>query len=106
MLILEIFLKVVLGGGGVDFCWWWRVLPVGGGGGLCLGMVVAGCTVYGGVLLRFLDLEFVGGPVIVVVVCGNGCSSGCCGGGCSGGSWFLVGGDCRGSVFAVAEPGI
>ena len=35
-------------------------------------------------LLRFLDLEFVGGPVIVVVVCGGGCSSG---------SWFLVGGD-------------
>ena len=50
-------------------------------------------------LLRFLDLEFVGGPVIVVVVCGNGCSSGCCGGGCSGGSWFLVGGDCRRCVF-------
>ena len=87
---------------------------MGGGGWLCLGMVVAGCTVYGGVLLRvlsfffffslslllrFLDLEFVGGPVIVVVVCGNGCSSGCCGGGCSGGSWFLVGGDCRRCVF-------
>ena len=54
---------------------------MGGGGGLCLGMVVAGCTVYGGVLLRvlsfffffslllrFLDLEFVGGPVVVAVV--------------------------------------
>ena len=78
---------------------------MGGGGGLCLGMVVAGCAVYGGVLLkvlsffffslllRFLDLEFVVGPVIVVVVCGGGCSGGC-GGGCSGGSWFLVGGDC------------
>ena len=64
-----------------------------GGGGLCC------VSVYGGVLLRFLDLEFVGGPVIVVVVCGNGCSSGCCGGGCSGGSWFLVGGDCRRCVF-------
>ena len=78
---------------------------MGGGGWLCLGMVVAGCTVYGGVLLRvlsfffffflslllrFLDLEFVGGPVIVVVVCGGGCSSG---------SWFLVGGDYRGCVF-------
>ena len=33
-----------------------------GGGGLCC------VSVYGGVLLRFLDLEFVGGPVIVVVV--------------------------------------
>ena len=70
------------------------VLPVGGGGGLCLGMVVAGCAVYqcmvGFFLLRFLDLEFVGGPVIVVVVCGGGCSSG---------SWFLVGGDYRGCVF-------
>ena len=41
-------------------------------------------------LLRFLDLEFVGGPVIVVVVCGGGCSSG---------SWFLVGGDYQGCVF-------
>ena len=65
---------------------------MGGGGGLCLGMVVASCAVYGGVLLkfffwlRFLDLEFVGGPMIVVVVCG-------------GGSWFLVGGDCWGCVF-------
>ena len=28
-------------------------------------------------LLRFLYLEFVGDPVIVVVVCGDGC---CCGG--------------------------
>ena len=32
-----------------------------GGGGLCC------VSVYGGVLLRFLDLEFVGGPMIVVV---------------------------------------
>ena len=45
MLILGIFFKVVLGGGGG----WWQVIPVGGGGGLCLGMVVAGCAVYGGV---------------------------------------------------------
>ena len=71
VLILGIFFKVVLGGGGG----WWRVVPVGGGGGLCLGMVVAGCALYGGVLLKvlsvffffslfcwgFLDLEFVGG---------------------------------------------
>ena len=28
--------------------WWWWVVPMGGGGGLCLGMVVAGCAVYGG----------------------------------------------------------
>ena len=72
-----------------------------GGGGLCLGMVVANCAVYGGVLLkvlnfffsllmRFLDLKFVGGSVIVVVVCGDGCNGGCCGGGCSGGSWLVV----------------
>ena len=82
----------------MDFCWWWWVLPVGGGGGLCLGMVVAGYAVYGGVLLKVLsffffdevlDLEFVGGLVIVVVVCGSR----------SGGSWFLVGGDCWGCVF-------
>ena len=32
-----------------------------GGDGLCC------VSVYGGVLLRFLNLEFVGGPVIVVV---------------------------------------
>ena len=32
-----------------------------GGGRLCC------VSVYGGVLLRFLDLKFVGGPVIVVV---------------------------------------
>ena len=38
--------------------------------------------------LRFLDLEFVGGSGVVVVVCGGGCSCGCCcGGGCSGGCW-------------------
>ena len=49
-----------------------------GGGELC-------CVWWGFVevffWLRFLDLEFVGGPMIVVVVCGDG-------------SWFLVGGDC------------
>ena len=31
---------------------------MGGGGWLCLGMVVAGCTVYGGVLLRVLSFFF------------------------------------------------
>ena len=40
--------------------WWWAVLGYGGGRLCCV-------SVYGGVLLRFLDLEFVGGPVIVVV---------------------------------------
>ena len=54
MLILGIFFKVVLGGGGG----WWRVVPVGGGGGLCLGMVVAGCALYGGVLLKVLSVFF------------------------------------------------
>ena len=39
----------------MDFCWWWRAVPVGGGGGLSLGMVVAGCAVYGGVLLKVLS---------------------------------------------------
>ena len=34
--------------------------------------------------------------MIVVVVCGGGCSGGCyCGGGCTGDSWFLGGGDCH-----------
>ena len=54
---------------------------MGGGGKLCLGMVVASYAMCGGVLLkvlrfffffplllRFLDLEFVGGPVVVAVV--------------------------------------
>lgn len=50
---------------------------------------VEGFEFFFSLLLRFLDLEFVGGPVIVVVVCGGGCSSG---------SWFLVGGDCWGCV--------
>ena len=67
MLILGIFFKSSIGGWWrqlVDFCWWLRVLPVGGGGGLCLGMLVAGCAMYGGVLLKFslslsLSLSFV-----------------------------------------------
>ena len=59
---------------------------MGGGGGLCCVWwgFVEGFEFFFPLLLRFLDLEFVGGPVIVVVVCGGGCSSG---------SWFLVGGD-------------
>ena len=67
---------------------------MGGGGGLCCVWrgFVEGFEFFFPLLLRFLDLEFVGGPVIVVVVCG---------GGCSGGlllwwwlyRWFLVGGD-------------
>ena len=76
----------------MDFCWWWRVLPVGGGGGLCCvwwGFVEGFEVFFLGVFLRFLDLEFVGGLVIVVVVYGSGCS---------GGSWFLVGGDYHGAV--------
>ena len=81
VLILGIFLKVVLGGGS---CWWIFV----GGGGFYLWVVVAGCAWvwwWRAVLcmvgfcwrfffffwLRFLDLEFVGGPMIVVVVCGR-----------------------------------
>ena len=59
MLILGFFFKLVLGGGGG----WWRVVPVGGGGGLCLGMVVAGCALYGGVLLKVLSVFFFFFPV-------------------------------------------
>ena len=47
MLILGIFLKVVLGGGGG----WWIFVS---GGGFYLWVVVAGCAVYGGVLLKVL----------------------------------------------------
>ena len=67
-------------GGGRLYCVWW---------GFVEGFVFF-FFFFLSLLLRFLDLEFVGGPVIVVVVCGNGCSSGCCGGGCSGGSWLVV----------------
>ena len=61
-----------------------------GGGKLCCvsvwwGFVEGFEFFFSSLLLRFLDLEFVRGPVIVVVVCGGGCSYGCCG----GGSWFL-----------------
>ena len=55
-------------------------------------IVIMGCAVYGGVLLKilsffffwvwFLDLEFIRGSMIVVVVCGSDC-------------WFLDGGDCH-----------
>ena len=50
MLILGIFFLSSIGWWWqlVDFCWWWWVVPMGGGGGLCLGMVVAGCAMYGG----------------------------------------------------------
>ena len=52
------FLLVVVG----FTCGWcgWAVLGYGSGGLCCV-------SVYGGVLLRFLDLKFVGGPVILVV---------------------------------------
>ena len=78
-----------------------------GGGGLCCvwwGFVKGFEFFFLSLLLRFLvlDLEFFGGPVIMVVICGGGCSGGCCGGGCSSGSWFLVGGDCRGYVFVYS----
>ena len=79
----------------MDFFLWWRVVPVGGGGRLCYvwwGFVEGFEFFFFSLLLRFLDLEFVGGPMIVVVVCGGGCSSG---------SWFLVGGDCWGCVLYI-----
>ena len=41
--------------------WWWAMLGYGGDGLCCV-------SVYSGVLLRFLNLEFVGGPVIVVEI--------------------------------------
>ena len=62
---------------------------MGGGGGLCcvwLGFV-EGYEFFFPLLLRFLDLELVGIPVIVVVVCAGGCSGGCC---CGGGSWLVA----------------
>ena len=67
---------------------------MGGGGGLCCVWwgFVEGFEFFFPLLLRFLDLELVGIPVIVVVVCAGGCSGGCC---CGGGSCFLVGGDCH-----------
>ena len=70
---------------------------MGGGGGLCCVWwgFVEGFEFFFPLLLRFLDLELVGIPVIVVVVCAGGCSGGCC---CGGGSWFLVGGDCHWTV--------
>ena len=64
-----------MGGGGGLCSVWWGFVEGFEGGSLSLSLSL---------LLRFLDLEFVGGPMIVVVVCGGGCSSG---------SWFLVGGD-------------
>ena len=51
VLILGIFFLVVLGGGGG----WWIFF---GGGGLYLWVVVAGCAVYGGVLLKVLSFFF------------------------------------------------
>ena len=52
------------------------------------GVLLKVLSVFFSLLLRFLDLEFVGGSVIMVVVCGGGC----CDGGCSGGScsWLVV----------------
>ena len=66
-----------MGGGSGLCCVWWGFVEGFEGGSLSLSLSLS-------LLLRFLDLEFVGGPMIVVVVCGGGCSSG---------SWFLVGGD-------------
>ena len=63
---------------------------MGGGGELCLGMVVASCARYGGVLLKVLRFFFF--PSFVEVfgfgICWRtgGCSSGCCG----DGSWLVV----------------
>ena len=74
------FLLVVVG---FTCGWWWRVVLGYGGGGLCYvwwGLVEV-LSLSLSLLLRFLDLEFVRGSVIVVVVCG---------GGCSGGSWLAV----------------
>ena len=62
MLILGIFLKVVLGGGGG----WWIFVS---GGGFYLWVVVAGCAVYGGVLLKVLSFFF---SLSFVVVFGFG----------------------------------
>ena len=90
MLILEIFFKSSIGWWWrlVDFCWWWWVLPVGGSCAwvwwwrvvLCIsvwwGFVEGFEFFFSSLLLRFLDLEFVGRLVIVVVVCGSGCSGG------------------------------
>ena len=66
-----------MGGGGGLCCVWWGFVEGFEGGSLSLSLSL---------LLMFLDLEFVEGPMIVGVVCGGGCSSG---------SWFLVGGDCH-----------
>ena len=62
---------------------------MGGGGGLCCVWwgFVEGFEFFFPLLLRFLDLELVGIPVIVVVVCAGGCSGGCC---CGGGSWLVA----------------
>ena len=64
---------------------------MGGGGELCLGMVVASCAVYGGVLLKVLRFFFFFSSFVEIFGFGicwrtGGCSSGCCG----GGSWLVV----------------
>ena len=47
----------------------WRL---GGGGKLCLGMMVVGCAVYGGVLLKVLSFEVLFFLFLLVEVFGFG----------------------------------